>query len=627
MGNQTAFQAQWVGLAAVTLFLAAVAVAQTGSSAEPIRYLGGVFIDTAHHEGRLRPAIGVESRQVLRANRTRPELADGYGWTYNHAPNLAYWNGRFYFHYLSNPVGEHIAPGQTLVASSIDGRYWGKPQVVFPPYELPEGGPSMMHQRMGFYVAPNGRFLVLGFHGRAPNPFGAGGIGRVVREAHADGTYGPIHFIRYNTAHGWSEGNTTLPFYKRSNDPGFIEACEALLADKLITQQWWDEDRSDDGFYALQGRIQAFSFYHRKDGKVVGLWKWSLAALSSDEGESWSTPVEVSTILMDGAKIWGQRTKDGRYALVHNPINDTWRRYPLATVTGDDGILFDEKLLVNGEVPPRRFQGRYKDWGQQYVRGIVEGNGDPPGSDMWVVYSMNKEDMWISRIPVPVSSVVAEPVHDDFDAMQTGGAVLDWNLYSPRWAPVDVVEFPSAENKSLRLQDEDPYDYARAVRVFPESTSAKLSWKVHAGQNDTGRLEMEVVDRYGSRPVRVLLEEDGRIWAMNGSTLVDLGPYEPDTWYTIGLILDVPAGKFDVSFDGKTALSEAEFTETVRSVERLSFRTGRYRVEPTRRMNPEPGPEDLPNADRPVPRAVFHLDHVRASPLPAPALPDPKLTR
>ena len=106
---------------------------QTGSVHEPVRYVGGVTIDPALHEGRLRYAVGVESRQTLRVNRTKPELADEYGWTYNHASSLAYWKGRFYQQYLSNPVDEHIAPGQTLLLSSPDGRNWSKPFVIFPP--------------------------------------------------------------------------------------------------------------------------------------------------------------------------------------------------------------------------------------------------------------------------------------------------------------------------------------------------------------------------------------------------------------------------------------------------------------------------------------------------------------
>ena len=93
--------------------------AQTGSINEPIRYVGGVTIDPNVHEGRLRYAIGTESRQTMRANRTHPEFSDDYGWTYNHAPDLCYWNGKFYQEYLSNPVDEHIAPGQTLIITSL----------------------------------------------------------------------------------------------------------------------------------------------------------------------------------------------------------------------------------------------------------------------------------------------------------------------------------------------------------------------------------------------------------------------------------------------------------------------------------------------------------------------------
>ena len=67
--------------------------------------------------------------------------------------------------------------------------------------------------------------------------------------------------------------------------------------------------------------------------------------------------------------------------------------------------------------------------------------------------------------------------------------------------PVAVADFPSAANKSLELRDKDPYDDARAVRVFPEAKSATVSSKVHAGHN-VGRLEVEVTDQFGHRPVR-----------------------------------------------------------------------------------------------------------------------------
>ena len=445
---------------------------QAGGPNEPVRILSD-NIDMGVHDGGLRPAIGVENIQVLRANRTQPNMADNYGWTYNHAPMLAYWNGKFYLEYLSNPFGEHLAPGQTLVATSGDGRNWSMPKQVFPIYLLRPGpisgyesGMAMMHQRMGFYVAPNGRLLVLAFYGHAPNVMGVGGIGRVVREAYKDGTYGPIYFIRYSILGKRNESNTTtFPFYSRSSDKGFVDACDSLLGDKLKTMQWWEEDRSTDGFYTVTGQ-QAPSVYHRKDGVAVAHWKDSWAALSLDEGKTWSTPVRIPSIITDGAKTWGQRTADGRYALVYNPTTYGSHRWPLAMVTSDDGIVFNNMVLVNGEVPPRRYMGRAKDFGPQYVRGISEGNGTPPGSDMWVTYSVNKEDIWISRIPLPIRDRINGPVEDFFNELDAGGTIPDWNIYRTQWATAEIVDFPSAQNKSLELKDCDPYDYAKAVRVF-----------------------------------------------------------------------------------------------------------------------------------------------------------------
>jgi len=598
---------------------------RTGSEHEPIRYVGGMSIDLAPHDGRLRPAIGVANYQTFRANRTHPELADGHGHTYSHAPMLAYWHDMFYLEYLSNPVDEHEARGHTLVVKSRDGRNWTAPEVVFPAYEPPPGTPVpegytgyMMHQRMGFYVAPNGRLLVLGFYGHAciPGPFGEGGIGRVVREAHRDGTYGPIYFIRYSTHTDWNEANTSYPLYERSPDRGFVQACEALLANRLMTFQWWEEDHGPEGVYPLKESGQALCFYHRRDGKVVALWKWALCALSADEGRSFSIPVKVPTITMDGAKVWGQRTADGRYALVYNPTVHSEHRYPLAIVTGDDGIIFDDMLLVHGEVPPRRFYGRAKDFGPQYVRGIAEGNGNPPGNAMWVTYSVNKEDMWVSRIPVPVRYRVEGPVADSFDDMDAGGHVTDWNIYSPLWAPVRVVDFPSASSKSLELRDEDPYDYARAVRVFQEGTRAEISFRVLARQSGNGLLTIEVMDRFGNRPVRLGFGDDGRITAVDGDAVREVQGYQPDTWYQLDITVDAaPFGRYDVAIDGRKAITGAALAEAVLSVERLSFRTGPHRDQPTRQTENQVPHPPLAGADERAPLALYYIKDVRATAL------------
>jgi len=602
--------------------------AQTGSVHEPVRYVGGISADPQVHEGRLRYAIGVESRQTVRVNRTHPELADGFGWTYNHASTICYWNNTFYQQYLSNPVDEHIAPGQTLVVTSKDGRIWGKPTVVFPPYVAPKGvkipkgsDGYMMHQRMGFYTAPNGRLLVLAFYAHAEEPFREGGIGRVVREAYKDGSYGPIYFIRYSSHKAvdgtqWGEKNTSYPFYKKSTDQGFVEACHALLGDKLMTLQWREEDNGLDGFYKnnldKSLDIQALSYYHRKDGKVVALWKRSKAALSEDEGATFSPPVKVPTLTMAGGKQWGQRTDDGRYAICYNPIEMDEHRFPLVIITGDDGAIFDNMLLVQGEVPPRRFFGRWKDFGPCYMRGMEEGNGNPPGNDMWLSYSMNKEDIWMSRIPTPVRYEVKGNVNDDFNALQNNSSVPDWNIYAPQWAPITVVATPQKQGKCLELADKDPYDYARAIRVFEEGTQIECSLTVSPAQNKTGSLEIDLTDRYGNRPVRLRFNDKGNIVVTDGGTEKIVQTYDASQWYTLTFSVNaqLTGGSFDLSINGKKVVEKAALAEAVKSVERLSLRTGPYRDLPNRKTpNEDPHPP-LVGADEPVAPAIFYVDDV-----------------
>ena len=52
-------------------------------------------IDMATHDCGLTLVVEVETVQVMRADRTHPVWADGFGFTYNHVLILAYWDGRF----------------------------------------------------------------------------------------------------------------------------------------------------------------------------------------------------------------------------------------------------------------------------------------------------------------------------------------------------------------------------------------------------------------------------------------------------------------------------------------------------------------------------------------------------
>ena len=530
---------------------------------------------------------------------------------------LAYWKGRFHLEYLSDPVGEHQPPGHTLLTRSIDGMHWEKPKVIFPVYtvpddahpDLPAQSQAIMHQRMGFYVAPDGRLLALGFYGLLPAPNDGHGIGRVVREVYEDGTCGPIYFLRYNRHAGWDETNTLYPPYTASPEAGFVQACEVLLANKLVTLQWWEEDRSPDGFYAVEG-YKALSAYHLTDGRVVGLWKWSKTALSNDEGCTWTPVMDAPSLIMSGAKVWGQRTPDGRYALVYNPSPDDGHRWPLAVVTSDDGLTFDHLRLVNGRVSPRRYAGQYKDLGLNYVRGISEGDGTPPGDAFWVTYSMNKEDIWVSRIPVPIRDTVDAPVNDVFAHFPAGSYVPEWDIHSGLWTSVKTVDNSPTSERCLCLADCDPYESAQAERIFPASRTVSVSFRVQAEQTEHGMLAIELADPRGAAAVQIALRVDGQIWARSACHWHAVSRYRAHEARDITLSADATRQRYRLLIDGQVALEEGTFARAVSTLHRITFRTGPAYTEPTPETDHH-AEGDLPDADTPVPQATYYLHWLR----------------
>ncbi|MBI5425264.1 MAG: exo-alpha-sialidase [Opitutae bacterium] len=594
------------------IVLATTSLAPAATTATPPFVFTGAERAESTADGGLRPVVGVQNIQIYRANRTHPANSDKLGHTYFHQPMLAWWRGRFYVEFLSNPVGEHQGAGSTWLTSSADGIAWDEPRVIFPPFDLPDGTPTLAHQRMGFYVAPDGRLLALAFYGKLPEPNDGTGIGRAVREVHADGSLGPIYFIRLNAKQPFANFTPPYPLYTASADRGFVAACDALLANKLMTAQWWEEDQLDDsGFYTIKGK--ALSFVHRPDGAVLGVWKNALVALTRDEGRTWTEKRFGISLPNNASKYALTRTGDGRFALFLNPTNRL--RFPLAVMTSDDCEHFAQLLTVHGETPDQRFAGNFKNLGPQYVRAIAEGNGTPPdhAQATWVTYSVNKEDIWIARVPTPITGAVTAPVADDFEHDAVGALPVGWNVYSPLWAPVRVVDAAGAAGHALELRDEDPYDYTRATRVFPVTHGLKASFKILPRQTNA-RLEIELSDARGNRQLLLALGEDGRVWVSHEGVWTDNGAYRAGEWLAIAYDASPkPASdRGDLFLNGQPATPRAIGpTEATTSVERLSFRTGTARTRPF-------GGRDLPGADEKAPAASFLIDDVTLTPVASP---------
>ena len=637
----------------LALFVSSICLAQTKmppsveeTKDEVVVYTGNRTVDKRYFDGGLPHAVGVHQYQVMRANREFPNAEGPVGFTYNHQPYLAYWNNKFYYQYLSGQVQEHTPPTRTLILTSEDGVSWSKPIVVFPIYYLPkierddihipEGMPAVMHQRMGFYVAPNGKLLTSGFYSYCENPQHSpnvgNGLGRVVREIKKDGSFGPVYFIRYNRHAGFDESNTNFPFYKESDDEEFVAACEALLADKLMTLQWWEEDRAKDGFFTIdpgdvdnafvfhqkittsEGAGKAFVWYTRPDNVVVGLWKNQYGTLTTDKGHTWTPITKNETLMTAGSKTWAQKTDDGRYALIHNQSASRRNRFPMVVMVSDDGHEYTDMFTVSGEVPPQRYTGLNKNFGPQYFRGIVEGNGNPPGDKMYVVFSNNKEDVWIANITVPIKGMVDEHVNQDFNSVKSVDDLDLWNLYSPKWAPVEIVNDFDGMNKVLQLKDEEPYDYAKAERIFPKSKKVEIEFKLNPYGVEVGKaLEIEVESQTGDRAVRLRVDNDNIRFDLADVELAGVD-FKSGVWHSVKLVIDCDKQSYDFYFDGKLEKDDVPFGYKTDTVSRIVFRTGPYRnYVPNDIIDGYPNGvgmfgEDLPAAGRKVTPVIYWID-------------------
>ena len=250
-----------------------------------------------------------------------------------------------------------------------------------------------------------------------------------------------------------------------------------------------------------------------------------------------------------------------------------------------------------------RYGGNYKSFGPQYVRGIQEGNGTPPDGDLWVTYSMNKEDMWVSHIPVPVRAHASEHADDDFAGYKDLSELTDWNLYSLQWAPV------SLDGKWLVLQDKDLFDYARVERKIPATKELKVSFELMAEQNDKGLLQIEFLDENGIACSRLELTPDGLFRAKGGARFGNLLKYEPGKTYKVEVELSVANRMVIVYVDGKK-VGQRMFFAPVPAIERVMFRTGAQRTYPT-----VDTPADwygiLPNAGEQEPLCTYRIAHFK----------------
>jgi hypothetical protein len=540
-------------------------------------------------DGGLPPAVGVQSFQVFRASRDVPAQTDGVGWTYHHHVDMACWKGQLYVAWNSCRQDEDVWPSREFFSTSTDGKTWKPPAELFP-----QGISTPL--RIYFYRSSNDRMLVIAGKrlDQADTDEDKKGA-LVVREIFADHVLGDV-FTLQSDATGLSKA-AGLPaeqpaMYHRSDSPQFKDACAQLLADRTFLEQqdrgkllgdrkmkWHESSAWPTGIVPGDSQKwvsgKAYSFFQRPDGVWVGISKMGWTTYSHDNGSTWAQPSVPPTLITGKAKVWSQQTADGRFALVYNPSRSN--RYPLVAVASDDGVNFQGMCLVHGEMPIQRYVGLHRSIGPQYVRGISHWANDGSRSEnvMWLVYSMNKEDIWVSRVPLPLTC----------DA--TPGNKPAWNLYSPKWSSIHE------EDDVLEISHSDPYDYAQATRIFPESSRVAVDFELSVNDAQRAHLEIDLLTRFGShRPVRILISpESSKIPVRSGEVVL------------FRLEAGTANRTYSLLMNGKPVLRDEPFAEPADRLHRITFRTGKHRG--IGGLHPV-----APGTDRPLNPVVYRLDNL-----------------
>jgi len=352
---------------------------------------------------------------------------------YSHHAHILHDGSTFYGLWSNHAHGED-GPGQRVFwATSADGRDWSGFRVAFPargPTRQPEdegrvltaNGLLMLdgavyavaevHDNIGFTDAS--RETVVERRSRQHPMRARRGHGRMACRLKADGVTGPIF---------WLVDNPPEPLPGSAAYPDAVDPRFADLAGRINEHQrqplghpFWNFRGGDaDGPAADRYPAPAAdghwlcepTTYRRPDGTLVRLFRdlnhsHRMYAAVRPRCREWSTP-QPTNIPDSPSRSHAGRLPDGRVYLIGNQVcapldgsgkRSHYTRDPLVLSLSSDGREFDTALSIRAGSPPIRHPGKGKGRGYQYPHSIVVGDS------LWVIYSIGKEDVAVSRVPI-----------------------------------------------------------------------------------------------------------------------------------------------------------------------------------------------------------------------------------
>lgn len=327
-------------------------------------------------------------------------LADPEGGTYSHHGYVTH-HENVLFAIWSNHACDEDAPGQRALfsLSRDEGENWEVPAEAFPPRDEVKPGAEQDDSRdrvliaNGFAVVDNTLFGVAEVHVLERRR----GLGRLARSISSDGSLGPIFWLI-------EDPPAPRPGFEPYPDAGHPEFSDTAGAinDYLARPEHlpsWEFVHQTTRPHAADGNrlCEPTQSWRLDERTLVRLWRdlskstgGQYAQFSFDGGESWIEPVQADFPDAYSRAAAGQ-LPDGTAYVINNPGTT---RDPLVISLAEDGLTFDRHAVIAHEAPSRRYEGRYKGPGFQYPRATILRDR------MHIIYSVNKEDMRVTSIPV-----------------------------------------------------------------------------------------------------------------------------------------------------------------------------------------------------------------------------------
>jgi len=360
--------------------------------------------------------------------------------TFNHHAHIAYFKRVFYAVWDTQARDEH-GPGQhgLLRRSADQGKTWTPVEQLFPSLDkyIPSsealiGGryQGRIQTSNGFAVVDDVLYAVTevddhrGTSIRNRKRFHAG---RLCRSINPNGTLGDMFWLKKDAPKpiegfpAYPAGDPKLvkkinQFFQQPGNEIQLDFTAPVPESDSSTDAWTPFPVSDDNHRLIE-QVPSYSAANGtwvrlyRDAGLLGVplpdkgpkraleeskSRRNYASYSYDNCKTWTVPTRTS--FPDAcAKTDAGELPDGRIYVINNVLPLSTKhggRQLLGISLSRDGLNFDRVAVIRFIAPPMRYEGRAKSGGYAYPDSVVVGD------HLWVIYSVNKEDIEIARIPL-----------------------------------------------------------------------------------------------------------------------------------------------------------------------------------------------------------------------------------